>query len=71
MNNVPHWQWLMVIYFVLVAVPVWLVHSALKQRLLASKTVLNLLLYFVSVTGVAFIMHFITMWLYFSFIFRA
>ncbi len=69
MQNVPHWQWLMLLYFLLVAVPVMLVHSILKKRVLSHKTPLNLLIYFAAVTGTAFAMHFITMWLYFKFIF--
>jgi predicted permease len=69
MKNVPHWQWLMVVYFVLVAVPVMIVHSLLKKRLLADKTCLNFIIYFTAVVGTAFFMHFLAMWLYFKFMF--
>jgi hypothetical protein len=69
MQNVPHWQWLMVIYFLLVGIPVMLVHMKVKKRVLEDKTPLNLLIYFACVTGMAFLMHFITMLLYFKFIF--
>jgi hypothetical protein len=70
MKHVPHWQLLMLIYFILVAAPVMIVHSLLKKKVLANKTPLNLLLYFAGVVGTAFLMHFITMLLYFEFLFR-
>jgi len=55
----------------MVAVPVMIVHSMLKKKVLENKTILNLLIYFASVIATAFIMHFITIWLYFEFIFSA
>lgn len=69
MKGVPYWQWLMLIYFVLVAVPVYSLHLYLKKKLLKHKSFLNLLLYFVAITGTALLMHIISMWLYFTFIF--
>ena len=69
MANVPHWQWLILLYFLIVAIPVMLVHLRLKKKVLENKTPLNLLLYFILVTGTAFLMHFIAMYLYFKFIF--
>ena len=69
MKNVPHWQALMLIYFMMVAVPVYLVHSKLKKRALANRTFTNLFIYTVAVIGIAFIMHTVTMWLYFTFFF--
>jgi hypothetical protein len=70
MNQVPHWQWLMVLYFVLVAIPVYIVHSQLKPRLLRERSLSNLAIYFISVVGTAFLMHFASMWLYFKFLFQ-
>lgn len=69
MRDVPHWKWFMLLYFIMVAVPVLIVHFKIKKRLLENKTPVNLLIYFVAVTGTAFLMHFITMYLYFKFIF--
>lgn len=69
MQNVPHWRLFMLIYFVLVAVPVIIVHIWFRKRLLVNKTALNLALYFAAVMGAAFLMHFITMLLYFKFLF--
>lgn len=69
MKNVPHWQWLMMIYFVLVAIPVMLVHFKMKKRVLENKTPINLLLYFATVAGAAFLMHLVTMYIYYKFIF--
>jgi hypothetical protein len=70
MKNVPHWQLLMILYFILVAVPVMLVHTWTKKKVLGNKTPLNLLIYFAAVVGTAFLMHFISMLLYFKFLFR-
>jgi len=69
MKNVPHWQLLMLIYFALVGIPVYIVHEKLKQRTLASPTLANLLVYAIAVIGIAFIMHTVTMWVYFTFFF--
>ena len=69
MNNVPHWQWLLLIYFLLVAIPVFAVHILLKKKLLNKKTFTNLLLYFVLVIGTAVLMHLFSIWFYFTFIF--
>jgi hypothetical protein len=70
MKNIPHWQLFMLIYFILVAAPVMMVHYWLKKRVLAERTALNLLLYFAAVIGTAFLMHFITMLIYFQLLFR-
>jgi hypothetical protein len=69
MKNVPHLPWLIGLYILLVAVPVYFVYIKLKRRLMADKTALNLLFYFVGLTATAFIMHFITLAIYFKFIF--
>ncbi len=69
MKNVPYWQWFIVLYFVLVAVPVYIAHVQLKKKLLANKTALNILYYFIAVIATAFVMHFITMLVYYKFIF--
>lgn len=69
MKNVPHWQWFMVLYFMLVAVPVYIAHVQLKKKLLVNKTLQNILYYFMAVIATAFVMHFITMLLYYKFIF--
>lgn len=69
MKNVPHWQLLMVIYFILVAVPVYILHLYLKKNILKNRTFLNLMLYFGAVVGCAFLMNFITLVLYYKFIF--
>lgn len=70
MEKVPNWEWLMVLYFLIVTVPVMLVHGWLKKRVLLNKSVANLFLYFAAVVGTAFLMHFVTMWLYFKFLFN-
>ncbi|TDH27885.1 hypothetical protein EXU57_05315 [Segetibacter sp. 3557_3] len=69
MKDVPHWQWLMVMYFLLVAIPVYMVHAQLKKRAFANRNFTNLLLYFVGVFLSAFVLHGFTMWLYFTFFF--
>jgi hypothetical protein len=69
MKNVPHWQLLMFIYFALVGVPVYVVHEKLKKKALLKPTLFNLLIYATGVISIAFIMHTVTMWLYFTFFF--
>jgi hypothetical protein len=69
MENVPHWRLFMLIYFVVVAIPVIIVHIWFRKKVQVNKTALNLLLYFAAVIGTAFLMHFITMFLYFKFLF--
>lgn len=68
MKNVPHWRLFMVIYFLLVAVPVLLVHFRLKKKLLVNNTNRDKLFYCLGVVGVAVAMHFITMFVYFKFV---
>jgi hypothetical protein len=70
MKNVPHWQWLMVVYFIAVAIPVYAVHTYLKNKLLLSKTAINLLIYFVAVLATACTMNFIVMWVYYGYFFH-
>jgi predicted permease len=70
MKNVPHWQLLMIIYFIAIGVPVMMVHSYSKTKLLENKTTRNLLLYFIAVVGTAFLMHFLYMLVYFKFFFK-
>jgi hypothetical protein len=70
MKNVPHWQPFVIFYLVIVAVPVYFVHIFLKKRAYANRTFGNLLLYFAGVIGLAFVMHSLCMWLYFSFFFQ-
>jgi hypothetical protein len=69
MTRIPHWQWLMLSYFILVAVPVFWVHLKLKKRVLANRTFLNFIAYFIAVIATALIMNSFTMWLYFTFFF--
>jgi|GEM_PF-7039510 len=69
MKNVPHWQWLMVLYLLLVGIPVYIVHVQLKKKLLANRTPLNILFYFITVIATAFIMNFTVMFVYYKFIF--
>ncbi len=69
MKNVPHWHWLVVLYFILVAVPVYYIHLKLRGRAYAHRTFINLLFYFVGVIGAAYLMHSFSMWLYFTFFF--
>jgi hypothetical protein len=69
MTKLPHWQLLMLIYFLLVAIPVFVVHAKMKTKVLGEKTFANLMIYLASVTVTAVIMHFVTMWLYFTFFF--
>jgi hypothetical protein len=70
MKNVPHWQLLLLLYFVMVAIPVYGVHSLFKKKLLKNKTVRNLFIYFMAVIGIAFLMNFICMNIYYKFFFR-
>ena len=69
MNEVPNWEWLLLVYIILVALPVMLVHSAMRKKLLHDKSILNFALYFVSIAATALLMHFICMWMYFKFMF--
>lgn len=70
MKNVPHWQLFVLMYLVLVAVPVYAVHSFLKKRAYANRNFGNLILYFAGVLATAYLMHSICTWLYFTFFFR-
>ena len=69
MKNVPHWQLLLLLYFIMVAIPVYGVHTFLKNKLLTNKTLKSLLVYFVTIMGVAFLMNFICMNIYYKFFF--
>ena len=69
MKNVPHWQLLLLLYFVLVAVPVYIAHLWFKKKVLINRTYKNLLLYAALLIAIAFLMNFICMVLYFKFIF--
>lgn len=69
MQGVPHWQLFMLIYLLAVGVPVMLVHYKIRKRIQAERTTKSLLLYFAAVLGTALIMHFITMIIYFKFLF--
>ena len=69
MKNVPHWQLLLLLYFVMVAIPVYGVHTFLKNKLLTNKTLKSLLVYFVTIMAVAFLMNFICMNIYYKFFF--
>jgi len=69
MKHVPHWQWLITIYFILVAVPVYWVHVKAKQKLLSNKSWQNILLYFTLVIGVGVLMNFLVMFFYYRFLF--
>ncbi len=70
MKNVPHWQLLLLLYFVMVAIPVYGVHVYMKKKLLNRKSLSNLLVYFVVVIGIAFLMNFICMNIYYRFFFK-
>ena len=70
MKNVPHWQLLLLLYFVMVAIPVYGVHVWLKKKLLNKKSISNLLFYFIGVIGIAFLMNFICMNIYYTFFFK-
>jgi len=70
MKNVPHWQWFVLLYLLLVAIPVYLVHSFLKSRAYANRTFGNLILYFISVLATGYLMHSVCMWLYFTIFFQ-
>ena len=69
MKNVPHWQLLLLLYFIMVAIPVYGVHTLLKNKLLTNKTLKSLLVYFLTIMGVAFLMNFICMNIYYKFFF--
>ncbi|HEX8461239.1 MAG TPA: hypothetical protein VF623_07410 [Segetibacter sp.] len=70
MKNVPHWQWLVLVYLLIVGVPVFLMHNLLKKRALSDRTFGNLFLYFIGVVGTGFILHYACIWLYFTFVFK-
>jgi hypothetical protein len=70
MNAVQHWQWFVLLYMALVAIPVYLVHSFFKKRAYANRTFGNLILYFIAVLSAGYIMHSLCMWLYFTFFFQ-
>jgi hypothetical protein len=69
MKKIPHLPWLVAIYFLMVAVPVYIVHTYLKKRAYTKPNFANLFFYFAGVIASAFIMHSICMWLYFTFFF--
>jgi hypothetical protein len=69
MTKLPYWQWLMLSYLILVAVPVYWVHLKLRKRVLANRTFSNFFVYLIAVLATAFIMNSITMWIYFRFFF--
>jgi hypothetical protein len=69
MKSIPHLPWLVVIYFLMVVIPVYVVHSYLKKRAYANQTFTNLFFYFAGVIGSAFVMHSLCMWFYFTFFF--
>ena len=69
MKSVPHWQWFMALYFLLVAVPTYTAHVQFKKKILLNKSSSNIAIYCIGVLGTAFAMHFITMMIYFKFIF--
>ena len=70
MKNVPHWQLLVLLYLLMVAVPVYIVHSFLKKRAYANRTFGNLIVYFIGVLATGYAMHSACMWLYFTFFFK-
>ena len=70
MKNVPHWKWLIVGYAIMVAIPIYLAHIYLKKRAYENRTFGNLALYFFGVIGVGFTMHYLCLWLYFTFFFE-
>ncbi len=37
MKNVPHWQGLVLMYFIIVGIPVYMVHTALRKRAYANQ----------------------------------
>ncbi len=70
MQNIPHWQLLLLLYIVIVAIPVYWVHMLLKMKLLSKKSVKNLFVYCIAVTVTAFLMNYITMLVYYKFLFK-
>ncbi len=69
MKNVPHWQLLMLMYFVLVAAPVMVLHFFLKRKLLANRSMTGLLIYLLILVGAAFLLNTAVMWIYYRFLF--
>lgn len=69
MKNVPHWQWLVLLYAIGVALPVYIIHQKLKEYLLAKKTGRSVVLYLVALVSVAVVLNFICMSIYYKFIF--
>jgi hypothetical protein len=69
MKNVPHWQLLVGMYLVIVAFPVYYVHTKLRARAYANKNFTNLFIYFIGLIGTAVLLHSACMWLYFTFFF--
>jgi len=70
MKNVPHWQGLVLMYFIIVGIPVYMVHTALRKRAYANPNFKNLIFYFIGVLGSAIVLHSLSMWMYFTFFFR-
>ncbi len=70
MKNTPHWQLLLLLYFVIVAVPVYATHIWLRKKLLQNRNYKNLLLYVVALFTIACAMNMLSMMIYFKFIFH-
>lgn len=69
MKAVPNWQWLMLIYTIIVASPVYILHNWFVVRLKTKKSGLLLAAYFLSLPVAAFLLHVLAMWLYYKFLF--
>jgi hypothetical protein len=70
MKNVPHWQWFVLLYLILVAIPVYSVHTVLKKKAYSNPVFGNLIIYFIGVLAAGFITHSLCTWLYFTFFFK-
>ena len=68
MQNDPYLYILVLIYIVLVGIPVYLLNKFWKKRLGKQPSLVKLLLYFITLIVVALAMHFVSLWIYLSFV---
>ena len=70
MQNDPYLYILVLIYIVLVGIPVYLLNRFWKKRLGKHPNLVKLLLYFITLIVVALAMHFVSLWIYLSFVLK-
>jgi hypothetical protein len=67
MKQVPNWQWFMLFYLLIVALPILLLSKFLKQKRLTKP--IDLLIYFVLLIVAAYLLHLAAMFIYYKFFF--